>query len=46
MRRAAHDESVWSDVEAFANAMEREEAHLADTDLKAFLGDERALVTE
>jgi len=42
-RRAAHDESLWSDFEAFAKAMRKNEKHLNKADLKDFLAGEQAL---
>ena len=45
-RRAEHNESIYSDFEAFAKAMRKDETHLSDADLKAFLADEESLESE
>jgi hypothetical protein len=42
-RRAEHDEDLYSDFEAFEKAMQKDETHLSQADLKAFLADDKHL---
>jgi hypothetical protein len=42
-RRDAHDESLFSDFEAFAKAMQKHEKPLSEADLKHFLAYEKSL---
>lgn len=45
-RQAAHDDSLFSEFEAFAKAMQKYEHHLTDADLKDFLAEQKALEGE
>jgi len=45
-RRAHHDESLYSESEAFAKAMQKYEPPLSRADVKDFLAEEKTLETE
>jgi len=42
-RRVAHDDSLWSDFERFAKAMQNNAPNLTEAELKDFLADEQSL---